>query len=819
MPLSVIVESAMDRTLRYSLAVVLAGGLAAISFAGRSPEAALLIVDPTSAESMYVANYYKNARNIPDSNVIYIRPGATNYTQFVDLNQRMVFGHLANARTTDSTDIIVTLPGSPFFVDAPGLITDGCFPVNRFSISGAYSLMFNSAEIQGATLRSTESNRFFGSDTSAQAFDSSLSWFRGVPSNDPNSRRYFIGSMLGYTGTRGNTLAEILAMVDRSVAADGTRPAGTFYYCRTGDSLRSGPRDRGFQAAVDAIRSLGGQAELQDANLPIGRNDVLGIMTGLADPLVEREPLTILPGAFTDHLTSYAATFDVDGQMKVSSWIRKGASGSWGTVEEPCNYAGKFPNPRLHVWYFQGLTLAEATFRSVSFAPFQGLLYGDPLTRPFAFIPRVVVQNPPSGPQRGVINLNVEATTDRPNGGITSVELYINGVYHSVTSPTGSFAIDTTGLPDGFHDLRVVAYDNSVSRIMGRWSGALEVANESRSTNLSVTRTSGNLTDEYPVTVSASGATEVRALVNGRVVGAASGANANFDLAGLDLGAGPAFVQGEALFADGQLVRSDKRRIDVAFTDGTPSRVAPVAYSYTKRILRTSPAVIELPATFDERGANLTYTIVQAPSQAAIPAGQSGPYRLIVPNANATGTDTVVFRVSSPYGDSANATVTIVYGDPLTIEPIGVTVVRGGSPTGRLDALFFSDDRRLVVQQRAAASPATPNVRIELTGSTIWQIPSRLSFAVESSTTGSPASGVERTIELYNFDFEIWELVDRRTLTSGDSVFSIDVTSDVGRFVEPSTRRLRARMSWFDRGTSNPGWTARLDQVAWTAVR
>jgi uncharacterized protein (TIGR03790 family) len=68
----------------------------------------------------------------------------------------------------------------------------------------------------------------------------------------------------------------------------------------------------------------------------------------------------VLPGAFCDHLTSYAATFDSSAQTKMSRWISKGASGTSGAVEEPCNYAGKFPHARLHVFYRQGLSLGEA---------------------------------------------------------------------------------------------------------------------------------------------------------------------------------------------------------------------------------------------------------------------------------------------------------------------------------------------------------------------------------------------------------------------------------------------------------------------------
>src|SRR6185436_10390321 len=120
-----------------------------------------------------------------------------------------------------------------------------------------------------------------------------------------------------------------------------------------------------------------------------GRVDCLGVMTGNATLPIETENMTLLPGSFCDHLTSWAATFDNGSQTTVASWIRKGAGASSGEVEEPCAYPGKFPASNMHVHYFQGLSLGEAWLRSLNYVPFQHLLYGDPMTRPFATLPSV----------------------------------------------------------------------------------------------------------------------------------------------------------------------------------------------------------------------------------------------------------------------------------------------------------------------------------------------------------------------------------------------------------------------------------------------
>ena len=121
-----------------------------------------------------------------------------------------------------------------------------------------------------------------------------------------------------------------------------------------------------------------------------------GIMTGASDLPFASANITIRPGAFCDHLTSYAATFDINAQTKTSEWIARGASGSSGTVEEPCNYLFKFPSQRIHVWYAQGLSLGESYLRSMTAVPFQNLFIGDPLTRPWAYIPVVTAPGLPS---------------------------------------------------------------------------------------------------------------------------------------------------------------------------------------------------------------------------------------------------------------------------------------------------------------------------------------------------------------------------------------------------------------------------------------
>lgn len=640
-----------------------------VGWAGGTPENILLIIDPTNNDSMYVGNYYKNARNIPDSNVIYMNPGAMNYTTFAADNLDALFGSLANAGTLDHIDYIVVLPGANYFVSAPGLISDGCFPVSSFSISGCYTLAFVSNRVLGGLSSQTDQQYWRGGPDS-QAFDSSITWLNGLPGTGAGSERYFIGAMLGYSGLRGNTLAETIEMIDRSVAADGTRPSGTFYFMETTDAARSGPRHDRFDAVVSAIIGLGGAAVHLLGILPTGQHDCLGIMTGWASPGIRTADMTILPGAFCDHLTSFAGAFAISSQEKVSDWIAKGASGSWGAVEEPCNYAGKFPHPRIHLHYYKGLSLGEAALRSGRFMPFQMLLYGDPMTRPFAHIPAVNVAGMPAGAASGTVTLTPSATTTHPTATINVFELLIDGVSWGSVTAGQQFVVDTTLISDGYHDVRVIGYENTAIKSAGRWIGAMNVNNAGRSVTLGVTPSNGNWTTGFSCNVNAAGGgfVEVRVVQNGRVLAAAPGSSALLTVWGATIGAGPARLQGEGLRADGSVVRSEPVNLNISYGGGTPSG-APVAFNYTKHVLPEEPFVVELPATFNNASTSRTYVLLTNPTKATVPSGQTSAYRLMRPSAGACGTDAFTFRVDSSGAGSSNvATVTLVYDyDPCDV--------------------------------------------------------------------------------------------------------------------------------------------------------
>jgi uncharacterized protein (TIGR03790 family) len=125
-------------------------------------------------------------------------------------------------------------------------------------------------------------------------------------------------------------------------------------------------------------------ADGRGSDLVRGQRDLLFYLTGLAQ-VAEVESNRFLPGAVADHLTSFGGVLpDGAGQMTATRWLAAGATGSYGTVEEPCNYTEKFPQASvLADRYRSGETLLEAYWKSVQW-PGQGLFVGEPLARPWA---------------------------------------------------------------------------------------------------------------------------------------------------------------------------------------------------------------------------------------------------------------------------------------------------------------------------------------------------------------------------------------------------------------------------------------------------
>jgi hypothetical protein len=123
---------------------------------------------------------------------------------------------------------------------------------------------------------------------------------------------------------------------------------------------------------------------IEPGNVAKNKDNVLMHITGTKGiPLKVMKTNTFLPGAIADHLTSFGGKLTDSNQTSAIEWLQAGATGSYGTAIEPCNFLQKFPNPLIAMtMYLRGGTLIEAYWKSV-LMPGQGVFIGEPLAAPY----------------------------------------------------------------------------------------------------------------------------------------------------------------------------------------------------------------------------------------------------------------------------------------------------------------------------------------------------------------------------------------------------------------------------------------------------
>jgi uncharacterized protein (TIGR03790 family) len=176
------------------------------------------------------------------------------------------------------------------------------------------------------------------------------------------------------------------ALIDRGVSAESQPLAGTAYLVTTDDKARN-VRSAEYPGAVSAFSDAVNFEIVHTPGLK-DRGDVLFYFIG-AVTVPDLQSNRFVPGAVADHLTSFGGMLTDSSQMSSLRWLEAGATGTYGTVVEPCSFPGKFPDVRvLMAHYLGGETLVEAYWKSV-LMPGQGLFLGEPLAvlGPLLFAP------------------------------------------------------------------------------------------------------------------------------------------------------------------------------------------------------------------------------------------------------------------------------------------------------------------------------------------------------------------------------------------------------------------------------------------------
>jgi hypothetical protein len=369
--------------------------------------------------------------------------------------------------------------------------------------------------------------------------------------------------LLAYSGLHGNSLPEALSYLHAAVASDGSNPDGTVYLMEN-SNIRSQAREASFYATAVALKRRGHRVAIlaqgqdgQNGILPQDKQDVIGAVVGARRYDWQRSHSRMLPGAIAESLTSYGGDFDNNAQTKLTEFLRYGAAGSSGAVAEPYSIQAKFPMPALHIYYADGSSLAEAFYQSVE-RPYQLIVVGEPLARPFARFAAVKLASPDtSRPWHDAVLLKPKIVAAKGHA-IQHIELWVDGRYIDQVAPWDVFVWDTRKVEDGCHDLRLVAVEDSRIATRSYMRVPVEVNNRNHKVEIDAVAKPVTLGDALTLSGAAPGAQRVEVYQGTRLLETAQVEDGQWTvtIASRALGMGEVPLYVRAFYGDGATARS-----------------------------------------------------------------------------------------------------------------------------------------------------------------------------------------------------------------------------------------------------------------------
>ncbi len=258
---------------------------------------------------------------------------------------------------------------------------------------------------------------------SVNAYAGSEGIFRATPPSSAVSN-YFLATMI-----TASNLSDAEMMVQQGATSDGTFPTQTAWLSKSSDTARN-IRYVAFDNCVFNTRLRGNLSVLRtNLDSPYFNNLIFGFQGGSYYFGIGPVPLFV-PGSMADNVTSYSGMiFEDTGQTTLLRFVSAGAAGSFGTIQEPCGYPEKFPDPQNYFYQSRGFSLGECYYQSVT-NPYQGLVVGEPLAAPFA--------KPGTGAWNGLAsnavvsgttNLSVQFNESDAQHPIQQVDLFLDGLW------------------------------------------------------------------------------------------------------------------------------------------------------------------------------------------------------------------------------------------------------------------------------------------------------------------------------------------------------------------------------------------------------
>ena len=371
----------------------------------------VLVVNQNSSESVELGNYYAERRQLPPQNILRIQwPGGNvqwTQSEYESVLLSPLLAMLASRQLTNQIDYVL------LSMDIPYRVTTTTNGDNSTTSTLFYGFKPDSLPLSTCPMAPSSTSLYAGSE----------GIFRSTPPINADSNS-FLATMI-----TSSNLMQAKIIVDRGAASDSTFPAQKVYLGKSTDTERN-IRYQLFDNAIFNTR-LRGNYSMQRTNIYGigGLGDTFGAETGGYSYGVD--DVTFAPGAMADNLTSFGGLlFEPNaGELNILSLLAGGATGSYGTIVEPCAYLEKFPNPLNYFYQARGFTLAECYYQSVA-NPYQGIIVGEPLAAPFARPAAGAWNNLSTNALlSGTTNLSLQFAASDVQHPLQQVDLFLDGTW------------------------------------------------------------------------------------------------------------------------------------------------------------------------------------------------------------------------------------------------------------------------------------------------------------------------------------------------------------------------------------------------------